>query len=112
VSARDDDPMFSFGMQASAVSTSAGQAAMPPPLPPPAASQLGGLTGLDIAWLLRMDCEPVDPDTVCEKSIGNLERAGLIVPGAITAFALTERGKAYVDAIRALPLPIQRWVMP
>lgn len=36
----------------------------------------------------------------------------LVRAGGDTTYKITDRGLAYVEALRRVPLPVQRWVMP
>lgn len=33
-------------------------------------------------------------------------------PDSMSGYRVTERGRAYVEALCALPLPIKKWIMP
>lgn len=61
------------------------------------------------------DCGPSLEWRAC---INGLLEAELIRPAVVgvasdgRSYAVTERGAVYVEAIRALPLPVQVWHMP
>lgn len=68
-----------------------------------------------IEHLLRLYWSP-DPFETNDRALVWLSYNDLIVPSNMnaTGWRVTERGKAYVEAIRDLPLPIQvtEWRLP
>jgi hypothetical protein len=72
------------------------------------------ITLLDQALLIGFYVSPKPPfdmnDTGVQKSFERLLAEGLVIfPGGVE---VTDRGRVYCEAMRAIPLPIQQWVIP
>lgn len=44
--------------------------------------------------------------------LGLLREVPYTEGGRAADYGITDRGRAYVEALKAVPLPIQKWVMP
>lgn len=73
------------------------------------------ITLLDKAYLIRLyikgilNCDLGDEE---QRSIGRLQDADLARVNASKQLEVTERGRVFCEALRSLPLPEQKWVMP
>jgi hypothetical protein len=68
-----------------------------------------------ISRLLLIHCSSDDPSHGhhdAKESIDRLMHAGLICYNDMGRYEVTDRGMVYINAIRNLPLPQQKWVMP
>jgi hypothetical protein len=69
------------------------------------------LQPLEIAILLVLSTGPLRQYPAQQVHLSDLHARGLIDREDGLA-ALTEKGKVYCKAIKALPLPVQKWEMP
>lgn len=81
------------------------------------------MTPLQIKMMLHYYCSPTpyakyEPHHAHSEAVfdqrANLMDEGLLVPvdSAMASYECTEKGKAYVSALCAMPLPIAKWVIP
>lgn len=84
---------------------------------------MSGLTLIQIGLVLHYHYSPVEHPYIDTEpkafgiAIRGLIDAGLLVPHHRTdeysaSYKTTEKAAVYVEAIRALPLPVNQWVMP
>lgn len=77
---------------------------------------MNGITLLDVAYLLEAFARGVPNEALNKEDLAaanRLQDAGLmVVDKANNLLVATERGAVFCEAIRAVPLPVQCWVMP
>lgn len=55
--------------------------------------------------------QPTEGDLKVESG-EELLRDGLVEWSAASGYALSERGRVYINALVSVPLPVQAWIMP
>lgn len=73
------------------------------------------MTPLQIQMLLHFRCSPgpFKPwASAQDEAMQMFREEGLIAHGGLCAAELTDRGRAYVDFLCAMPLPVANWSLP